>query len=336
MSLDVNLFRNYWHMVCHRRELLEDKDFIKFQTPIGDVVIFNDRGNILAFDNKCAHRGALIYQGEFGNQANSCRYHGWTYRAGKLIIPELEKFINCRIEDARLNQYLIEWCGDFIFLGIDPKNSLYEQLGDVASIIESISFNVDSRRDFNRYKFECYWPIAVENALEPHHIKMIHPQTLAKLQLDDGKNIMDGLNSIWYSKIGNSKIKKQLTLIRRFFDIDYQYEGYMSVYMFPFTMISSTFGYSYSLQNFMPALNSDYYTNFTSRLLISNINPSVDNAVLNSFFTSNIEVNRKIFVEDHSICKLLPKDSWSMEPLRHFSSSEEKIQHFRRLCREQN
>jgi phenylpropionate dioxygenase-like ring-hydroxylating dioxygenase large terminal subunit len=93
---------------------------------------------------------------------------------------------------------------------------LYDQLGSVAEILENISFNIDSRHDFDRYQYECCWPLAVENALEPYYISMVHPQTLATLNLEDGENIFDGYNLIWYSPVGNSNIWKQLSGLKNY------------------------------------------------------------------------------------------------------------------------
>lgn len=333
MNLGCNLFTDYWHMVAHRLELPQNNDFIKFKTPIGEVVIFNDEGELIAFDNRCAHRGTQIYSENFGNQANTCRYHGWTFRSGRLHIPHQEQFVGCDISNADLNRYTLDWCGDFLFLGVSPKKALYDQLDGVAHYIENISFNIDSRLDFSAYEYECYWPLALENALEPYHIDMVHPQTLATLNLERGTNEFYGVNSIWTAPIGNKRINKQLAGLNRFFNIDYQYEGYMSIYMFPFTMISSTYGYSYSLQNFFPSAARFDRTNFTSRLLGTPIkSPSYQNIVM-PFLESSAKVNRKVFEEDHDICKLMPADSWSIDPLRYASSEEEKISHFRDSCR---
>ena len=333
MKFDVDLMRDYWHLVGHRRELLEHGDFVKFQSPIGDIVLFNDMGNIVAFDNKCVHRGALIYQGDFGRQTSTCQYHGWTYLNGKIHIPQQELFTGCDPTTASLNTYQVDWCGDFIFVGIAPTNSLYEQLGSIATILENISFNIEARSDFSRYDYQCYWPIAIENALEPYHIDMIHPNTLAKLKLSAGENIFDGINSVWRAEIGNERMRRQLSGIKKFFNIDYQYEGYMSIYMFPFSMLSSTFGYSYSLQNFFPSAGSDSITKFTSRLYTANKAGRASEGSLDIFFESTAKVNRQVFEEDHSICKLMPKDSWSSDPLRYCSMAEEKISHFREICK---
>ena len=101
-------------------------------------------------------------------------------------------------------------------------------------------------------------------------------------------------------------------------------------------MISSTFGYSYALQNFFPSATNEHETKFTSRLLISKLSSKNAAQILEPFFESTAKINRKVFEEDHEICKLIPRDSWSMEPLKYASEVEAKIDHFRQLCRNEN
>jgi len=206
MELGFKLFQKYWHMVCHRNELPNDGDFLRFKTPLGDLVVFNDGGDYVAFDNRCAHRGTLIYLTDFGNQANTCKYHGWTFKSGKLIIPAVEQFKGCSIDKADLNRYKLDWCGDFLFVGIVPQSDLYAQLGGVAEYVENISFNISGRLDASAYEYECAWPLALENALEPYHIGMVHPGTLGNLKLEDGVNTFYGSNSVWQAPLGDVRI----------------------------------------------------------------------------------------------------------------------------------
>lgn len=332
MNFDCDLFSRYWHLACHRRELAVHGDFIRFDSPLGEVVVFNDSGNIVAFDNRCPHRGARIFLADHGNQPFYCEYHGWSFKNGKVLVPEAQSFSSCNVNLAKLKQYSVGWCGDFVFFSVDPMMALYEQLGSVAETLENISFNIDLRSDFNRYQFECYWPLAIENALEPYHINMVHPETLASLQLDKGVNEFFGANSIWCAPVGNIRLKKNLERMSKFLSIDYKYDGYMSIYLFPFSMVSSTYGFSYSIQNFFPGSEDVNFTNFTSRLLTAPVVSEDARQVLKPFFESSAIVNRKVFEEDHSVCKRMPKNSWSFEPLVFFSDSEVKIQHFRDSC----
>jgi phenylpropionate dioxygenase-like ring-hydroxylating dioxygenase large terminal subunit len=333
MSFDDALIRGFWHLACHRHELPNDRDFLRFETGAGDIVLFNDQGRIVAFDNRCPHRGARWYNDAHGNQRTMCSYHQWSYRNGRVFAANPGQFA-CDISRIHLNEYRTAWCGDFLFVGIEPSMSLDEQLGGFSGALEAASRNIAGRVDFNRYDYECYWPLAIENALEPYHISAIHRETLAKLELGEGQNVFDGVNSVWRSPVGNSRVARQLAALRKFFAIDIQYEGYESFYLFPFSMLSSTFGYSYSLQNFFPArVNAGDRTHFTSRLLSVPARDPESSRVLQSFLESTAAVNRQVFEEDHSAVKLCPRDSWSMESLPYASKLEEKIVHFRESCR---
>ncbi|HUN99681.1 MAG TPA: aromatic ring-hydroxylating dioxygenase subunit alpha [Bradyrhizobium sp.] len=77
-----------WHYLALEVELPEPGDFRT--TKIGEtpvVVTRDDDGEIYAFENRCAHRGALICLDNYGKGKKdfSCVYHAWTYdRQGNL------------------------------------------------------------------------------------------------------------------------------------------------------------------------------------------------------------------------------------------------------------
>lgn len=334
MDFDAQLFREHWHLLCHRNELPKVGDYLRLDTPLGELVVFNDAGELVAFDNLCPHRGARIYGGAAGNAAPTCKYHGWSFHGGRVTVPEAASFAGCDLSSARLNTLQTDWCGDFLFAAPAPRLPLYEQLGEVAALLENISFNIAGRLDLNRYDFGCYWAVAVENALEPYHIAMVHPDTLGTLELEAGVNVYHGRNSVWRAPLGNVRVEKQLRSLKRHFAIDFAYDGYMSIYLYPFTMISSTFGYSYSLQHFFPAAQGVETTHFSSRLLGAPLASPRSAQLLAPLFASTAEINRKVFDEDHQVCRLVPKSSWSSAPLKFAAASEEKIEHFRRSCRD--
>ncbi|MGH8854886.1 MAG: aromatic ring-hydroxylating oxygenase subunit alpha [Telluria sp.] len=333
-DFDARLFREHWHLACHRNELPAPGDYLRMRTPLGDLVVFNDSGELLAFDNLCPHRGARMFDGEAGNQAATCRYHGWSYHKDRVIVPIGAEFAGCDTSTARLNTYHLDWCGDFLFFAVAPRQQLHVQLGEAAGLLENIGFNIAKRLDLNAHAFRCYWPVAVENALEPYHIAMVHPATLGTLDLQPGANETMGVNSVWYAPLGNERVEKQLRSLKRHFAIDYGYEGYMSIYLFPFTMISSTFGYSYSLQHFFPAAGGIEETHFSSRLLGAHVASERAAQLLTPLFASTADINRKVFEEDHAVCQLVPKASWSPAPLAYPAASEAKIDHFRQSCRD--
>ena len=322
MSEEANiaLWEEHWHLLCHRSELTAARDFVRFSVGGKEVAVFHDGASIVAFDNRCPHRGTRIFEANYGNQRFVCPYHGWSYAKGRLFVAAKETFDHCRIEEADLNRLRAEWLGDFLFVSRRPRAALAVQLAGIASLLETISTGIAARLDFNSFDYECDWKIAVENALEPYHVAGIHPNTLNTLELQPGRNDYFGRNSIWHSQIGNARADKMLKSLGRRFALPYQYEGYMSIYMFPFTMLSSTYGYSYSLQSFLPSPASER-THFVSRLLSSRLADGVKPELLASFFESSAALNRATFDEDHEICKRVPADSWSQAEPRFWSSS---------------
>jgi len=319
------LVDSYWHLVGHRAELKNDKDYIKFSLLNKDIVVYNDNSTLIAFDNICPHRGAKFFSSESGNQNILCPYHGWGFKKGKLKIPKKKKFSGCNIDEARLNKLNLDYCGDFVFVSFNPKQGLNEQLSDLKPILEEISIEMHSRLDFNYYKWSCDWPIAIENALEPYHISKVHPNTLSLLRLKTDQDVFYNESSIWKARIDNKRIEGGMKKIQSSFNVDVHYDGYQSILIFPFSFLSSTYGYSYSLQNFFPC-NSSTKTNFYSRMFSSK------NDQANStkyFLNSTIETNRKIFSEDEAICAQVHEDAWSVEPLKFGQDDELRINHFR-------
>src|SRR5215813_13227911 len=70
-----------WNYLCLEAELPDNGSFLT--TFVGDmpVVVTRDpKGALHAFENRCAHRGALICMQSRGRAERfSCIYHNWTY-----------------------------------------------------------------------------------------------------------------------------------------------------------------------------------------------------------------------------------------------------------------
>lgn len=319
---------SFWHLLCHRSELPQPGDYLKLDWLGQEVVVFNDDGEFVVFDNLCPHRGTRFFTDKEGNGAISCPYHGWSYRAGSLHIPCRERYDEADLRQTRLNTLQTDWCADFLFAAVKPQLSLDRQLGDTFNLLGSLSFNIDGRSDFNAYIFECDWRIAVENALEPLHIPFVHADSLGQLHLGDGENQFTQWTSVWQAALGNVNMEKKLKAINRLFQLDGQYAGYQSIYLFPFTMLSSTFGYSYSLQHFFPSAQI-HRTHFSSRLLRGVAKSTAAANALGDFFRSTAAMNRQVFEEDHLICQRVNSDAAGNRQFGILSSDEKKIAHFR-------
>lgn len=326
--MEAALWDRFWHLAAHRSELSANGAFVRFDIFGSEVAVFNDGIGAVAFDNRCPHRGTRIYEGSHGIKRFLCPYHGWSYSKGRLFIPKKQSFENCDLSQARLNEFQTAWVGDFLFVSRDPECSVSEQLGELEAKVARISRDIAAVADWNAYPYLCNWKIAVENALEPYHVALIHPDSLNRLRLQPGENEFLGRNSVWKSEVGDERVAKMLKGLRRLFDVEDPFQGYESLYLFPFTMLSSTYGYSWSMQQFYPSAEPDR-THFVSRFYSSRIAEGANPEVVQPFLDSSIGVNRQVFDEDHQICRRVPRDSWTPEPPPFWSKEEEKIIHFR-------
>lgn len=329
---NIHLWNSYWHLICHRSEVSKPRDYVLFKVNGEEVAVFNDGDNVIAFDNLCPHRGARIFTESFGNAPFLCLYHGWSYSKGRLFVGPRDQFSACGEAEPKLSTYKTAWIGDFLFISRAAKQSAEEQFGDLCGLLKDISENIEFRYDFNNYEYECSWQIAIENALEPYHVSAIHPKSLGTLRLGNGDNVYQGVNSTWYTNVGDDRIEKNLRKFSNMMEIKSKHEGYMNIYLFPFSMISSTFGMSYSIQNFLPSQEGGR-AHFVSRLFPSRLKADAKPTIFKNFFESTAQMNRQVFREDAEICARIPASTWSSNDLPFYADTEERLIHFRRTYR---
>ena len=71
-----------WNFVCFEADIPNKGDYRTNHIGILPVIVVRDAdGSINCFENRCAHRGALIAFDDSGNVQNSfkCIYHAWSY-----------------------------------------------------------------------------------------------------------------------------------------------------------------------------------------------------------------------------------------------------------------
>lgn len=330
--LDAGLTRHWWHLVAHRSELAEPGDYVRLQWPLGDLLLYNDEGEVIATDNVCPHRGTRFFDGPAGCGPMLCPYHGWRYRGGLLRVARRGDFDPADLEGLDVNRRRTAWCGDWLFAGVEPVQSLEAQLGAFGPFLAGISADIEGRRDFNVYPFECDWRVAVENALEAYHVPMVHAGSLGTMALAEGRFEFEGASSLWRTEVTNAGMARRLASLSRLFDTPHANAGYFNLHVFPFAMISSTYGYTYSLQIFAPTGEAGR-THFSSRLYGGR---PVEGkaAALQGFFTSAAQLNRQVFDEDHAICRRVSPNYDLASPNRVFAASEERLRQFQRVLRD--
>ena len=74
------------------------------------IAVFNTRGKIFAWDNRCPHRGASLGDGYITNTTVQCKFHLWEF--------DIEKECAVANETIKLKSFPIAIKGQHIFLDI--------------------------------------------------------------------------------------------------------------------------------------------------------------------------------------------------------------------------
>jgi phenylpropionate dioxygenase-like ring-hydroxylating dioxygenase large terminal subunit len=147
------------------------------------LLISRDKtGEVRAFLNVCAHRGAPVASEGHGNcPLFVCKYHGWTYgQDGKLIgVSEASKFGEVDKATHGLRQLPCEERAGMIFVCLTPETplNLDEYFQGYLADFEAL--------DFDKWAFlgtrvieGANWKIAFDGYLEGYHFASLHPETI--------------------------------------------------------------------------------------------------------------------------------------------------------------
>ena len=200
-------------------------------------------------------------------------------------------------------------------------------------LLEQIGEGIHDCHSSQTINFDSPWMLAVENALESYHVPKVHSQTLAVLDLDDGCNSLWEWSSFWHASLHNKKVSRLSSFVAKYVDVPSRLNGYFSLYLFPFSMLSSTESLSIALQLYQPSSSvDDCKTSLQTSLYIPSVSCSRMSDSVDQFYNSASDMNRKIFEEDARVSSLVPLSSWNVDPLPYASSMEVKINHFRACC----
>lgn len=183
-----HLFEGGWVYLAHDSQIPANNDY--FSTWIGrtPVVITRDKGGELnAFVNACAHRGATLCRRKHGNKASfTCPFHGWTFsNTGKLL----------KVKDGKTGDYpdafntqgshdltrlaRFESYRGFLFGSLSADvPSLADYLGATHTIIDQIvdqaPEGLEVLRGSSTYVFDGNWKLQMENGADGYHVSSVH------------------------------------------------------------------------------------------------------------------------------------------------------------------
>ncbi len=214
-----------WLPVCHVSEVARNGDFV--QVPHnGHVAVSNFGGEIIAWDGRCPHRGAMIYgDARAGNREPRCAYHARLATA------------------ANVKRFTTSIWGGFIFVGQplwqqNRADSLAHLMdGPLSTFIAGVpALTLHSTLSF---VMGCDWTVAVENALDFEHVEHAHSQSLAKLALVP-KTLDTYANGSSIEEFTSES--GRLGHLSKFFPHEQRFD-YKHAHLFPHACLSSTRGW---------------------------------------------------------------------------------------------
>jgi len=176
-----------WNYLCLDAELPASGSYRT--TFVGDtpvVVVKDDDGEVYAFENRCAHRGALIALEKSGRADSfQCVYHAWSYnRQGDLTGVAFEKGVKgqggmptsfCKEEHGPRKLRIATFCGLVFGSFDDDVPPIEDYLGDeICQRIERVLGRpVEVIGRFTQ-ALPNNWKLYVENVKDSYHASLLH------------------------------------------------------------------------------------------------------------------------------------------------------------------
>lgn len=182
------IFRGpFWNFVGLSAEIPSPGDFKA--TFLGDTPIVVTRakaGEVHAFVNRCAHRGALVCRELRGNKmAHQCVYHQWTYDLdGALVGVPFRKGINGKggygetfdSSHRGLRKLAVGEYQGLLFASADPAvEPLETYLGpEMTPWIDRLFSKEIVVLGYTRQEVDANWKLYAENVRDPYHASLLH------------------------------------------------------------------------------------------------------------------------------------------------------------------
>jgi phenylpropionate dioxygenase-like ring-hydroxylating dioxygenase large terminal subunit len=148
--------------------------------------------NLRAFINVCRHRAHFVAMGTGNRKTLQCTYHGWVYGLDGCLrgVPRQEEGGLPPFETLGLYPLSVDTCAGFIFVAIDPQESLEEFVGELPQTLERVGYefpfapeNVDPGHEYVRMPTEnttyANWKVYIENTVECYHCPTTHTHSFS-------------------------------------------------------------------------------------------------------------------------------------------------------------
>ncbi|MDV6271858.1 aromatic ring-hydroxylating oxygenase subunit alpha, partial [Rhodococcus globerulus] len=173
------------------------------------IIVKGADGTIRAFHNVCRHRGNKLVWNEIPGDETSgtcrqftCKYHAWRYDLdGKLSFIQQEgEFFDVDKQDYGLVEVTCETWQGFIFVNLNPQQSLEEYLGPMLKGVEGYPFHEMTEVYSYRAEIGSNWKLFIDAFAEFYHAPILHQKQATKAEAD--KLAATGFEALHYELDG--------------------------------------------------------------------------------------------------------------------------------------
>jgi len=182
------LFRQNPLLVCFSVDMPEPGSFFTFDDLGVPVLLTRDRdGQVHAFLNACAHRGARLAEGCGKSAGLSCPYHGWTYDLQGCLKRIYKEETFGRVDKSlyNLTRLPVEEKYGMIYVGIDPdlRFTIDAHLGDLAPCFQMWNFERMQFVGTHEFHTPNNWKLSLDTFFEGYHFAILHKDSVGDYAL---------------------------------------------------------------------------------------------------------------------------------------------------------
>ena len=164
--------RNCWYVAALDQELIDGK--LLSRRVLGEHLLIykGESGKVVAMNDRCPHRGALLSRGRLEGDAVRCMYHGIKYDgAGKCVQIPGQDMIPPKL---RVRTYPVEQRSHFVWVWMgDPAKA------DPALIVDLPYLHEPQWKGLPAYlHYDANYLLIVDNLSDFSHLAFVHTKTL--------------------------------------------------------------------------------------------------------------------------------------------------------------
>jgi phenylpropionate dioxygenase-like ring-hydroxylating dioxygenase large terminal subunit len=203
------IFFPSWHCVCHRSEIEQPGDFVKFDLLDQSVLVRADDGQVHAYHNVCQHRGTRLIEARRGRIKRMviCPYHAWGYGLDGTLknAPRTKDLARFDPADYPLKAVRVEEFAGFLFINMDLQaRPLAAQVPGAEAEMRRFFPDLDDIAlvDETDYVVDANWKVIIDNAIEGYHFQRSGPVHRELAALIDFSRYTLEAHGLWWDYKG--------------------------------------------------------------------------------------------------------------------------------------